>query len=64
MPHFQVGSFMKEKRATLAINWRDILNSEKGFTASMTDTFWSENRTFGNTSMFVISFNYRFNGFE
>lgn len=56
--------FLKAKRATLGLSWRDILNSNKGFSASMSDTFWSENRTFGNTSMFVIRFSYRFNGFE
>lgn len=56
--------FLKAKRATLGLSWRDILNSNKGFSASMSDTFWNESRTFGNTSMFVISFSYRLNGFE
>ena len=56
--------FLKSKRATVGLNWRDILNSNKGFSASMSDTFWSENRTFGNTSMFIISFSYRFDGFN
>jgi len=56
--------FLKAKRATLGLSWRDILNSNKGFSASMSDTFWNESRTFGNTSMFIISFSYRFNGFE
>lgn len=56
--------FLKAKRGTLGLNWSDILNSDKGFSASMSDTFWNESRAYGNTSMFVISFSYRFNGFE
>lgn len=56
--------FLKGRRGTISLNWRDILNSNKGFSASMSDTFWNESRTFGNTSMFIISFSYRFNGFE
>jgi hypothetical protein len=57
-------SFLKERQATLSFTWRDILKSYSGFSAYMSGTNWSESRTFGDTSMFVISFAYRFNDFR
>jgi hypothetical protein len=57
-------SFLKERQATFSLTWRDILKSYSGFSASASGTNWSESRTFGDTSMFVISFGYRFNDFR
>ncbi|MBR6370227.1 MAG: outer membrane beta-barrel protein, partial [Bacteroidaceae bacterium] len=57
-------SFLKERQATFSLTWRDILKSYSGFSASASGTNWSESRTFGDTSMFVISFSYRFNDFR
>ena len=57
-------SFLKERQATLSFTWRDILKSYSGFSANSSGTNWSESRTFGDTSMFVISFSYRFNDFR
>ncbi|MBO4565466.1 MAG: outer membrane beta-barrel protein [Bacteroidaceae bacterium] len=56
--------FLKRKLATIGVNWRDILNSYNGFNASMNGTTWNESRTYGDTSMFVISFSYRINAFD
>lgn len=56
--------FLKKKLATVKVDWRDILNSYNGFSASMSSTGWNENRTYGDTSMFVITFNYRLNDFD
>ena len=57
-------SFLKSRQATLSLTWRDILKSYNGFYASVSGTSWNESRTFGDTSMFVISFSYRFNSFR
>lgn len=57
-------SFLKSRQATLSLTWRDILKSYNGFHASVSGTSWNESRTFGDTSMFVISFSYRFNNFR
>ena len=56
--------FLKSRQATLSITWRDILKSYNGFSASVSGTSWNENRSFGDTSMFVIGFSYRFNSFN
>jgi hypothetical protein len=56
--------FLKNKQAVLRITWRDILKSYTGFSASVSGTSWNESRTYGDTSMFVISFGYRFNDFR
>jgi len=56
--------FLKRKLATVGVDWRDILNSYNGFNATMDGTMWNESRTYGDTSMFVISFRYRFNAFD
>ena len=57
-------SFLKSRQATLSLTWRDILKQYNGFSASVSGTNWNESRTFGDTSMFIISFNYRFNDFR
>ena len=57
-------SFLKSRQATLSLTWRDILKSYNGFSATVSGTSWNESRTFGDTSMFVISFSYRFNNFR
>ncbi len=57
-------SFLESRQATLSFTWRDILNSYNGFTASASGSSWNENRSFGDTSMFVIRFSYRFNQFR
>ena len=56
--------FLKEKRATLSVTWRDILNSYKGFSAYSSGTSWYETRSFRESSLFVISFHYRFSAFN
>ena len=56
--------FLKRRLATVGISWRDILNSYNGFNATMNGTMWNESRTYGDTSMFVISFSYRLNAFD
>lgn len=57
-------SFLKSRQATLSLTWRDILKSYNGFSASVSGTSWNESRTFGDTSLFIISFSYRFNDFR
>ena len=57
-------SFLKSRQAKLSLTWRDILRSYNGFSASVSGTSWNESRTFGDTSMLVISFSYRFNDFR
>lgn len=57
-------SFLKSRQATLSFTWRDILRQYNGFSASVSGTSWNESRTFGDTSMFVIAFSYRFNNFR
>ncbi len=57
-------SFLKSRQATLSVTWRDILRQYNGFSASVSGTSWNESRTFGDTSMFVIAFSYRFNNFR
>ena len=56
--------FLKSKQAVFRLTWRDILRSYTGFSASVSGTSWNESRTYGDTSMFVISFGYRFNDFR
>ena len=57
-------SFLKSRQAMLSLTWRDILKQYNGFSASVSGTSWNESRTFGDTSMFIISFSYRFNDFR
>lgn len=57
-------SFLKSRQAQVRVTWRDILKSYNGFSASVSGTSWNESRTFGDTSMFVITFSYRFNDFR
>ena len=54
-------SFLKNRQAEIRATWRDILKSYNGFQAAVSGTSWNESRTFGDTSMFVITFSYRFN---
>jgi hypothetical protein len=57
-------SFLKSRQAKLSLTWRDILKSYNGFSASVSGTSWNERRTYGDTSMIVITFSYRFNSFR
>lgn len=57
-------SFLKNKQASVRATWRDILNQYNGFSANVSGTSWNESRTYGDTSMFVITFRYRFNSFR
>ena len=57
-------SFLKQRQAEVRLTWRDILNQYNGFSASVSGTSWHESRTYGDTSMFVITFRYRFNNFR
>jgi len=57
-------AFLKERQAEVRVTWRDILKSYNGFQASVSGTSWNESRSFGDTSMLVITFSYRFNGFR
>ena len=57
-------SFLKNRQADIRVTWRDILKSYNGFSAQVSGTSWNESRTYGDTSMFVISFSYRFNDFR
>jgi len=52
--------FLRSKRATVALTWNDILNRNRGFSASMSDTQWSETHTLGKTSYLLLSLSYRF----
>ena len=56
--------FLKDRRAEVNVTWRDILKSYNGFSAQVSGTSWNESRTFGDTSMIVITFRYRFNDFR
>ena len=56
--------FLKNRQAEVRVTWRDILKQYNGFSASVSGTSWNESRTFGDTSMFVITFSYRFNDFR
>ena len=53
--------FLKNRQAEVNVTWRDILQSYNGFSAQVSGTSWNESRTFGDTSMIVITFRYRFN---
>ncbi len=55
--------FLKSKQAVVSLEWHDILNDYDGFDSYVSSTGWSENRTFGYTSMVILSFSYRFNSF-
>ena len=57
-------SFLKNRQAEIRATWRDILKSYNGFQASVSGTSWNESRSFGDTSMIVITFSYRFNNFN
>ena len=57
-------AFLKNRQAEIRVTWRDILRSYNGFSAQVSGTSWNESRTFGDTSMFVITFSYRFNNFR
>ena len=57
-------SFLKSRQAEISVTWRDILRSYNGFSAQVSGTSWNESRTFCDTSMFVITFSYRFNDFR
>lgn len=56
--------FLKQRLATLCVEWRDVLKSYNGFKAMMDNTMWQESRTYGDTSIFIISFRYRINAFD
>ena len=57
-------SFLKQRQAEVRLTWRDILNQYNGFSATVSGTNWNESRTYGDTSMFVITFSYRLNDFR
>ena len=57
-------SFLKSRQAEIRVTWRDILQQYNGFSANVSGTSWNESRTYGDTSMFVITFSYRFNDFR
>ena len=57
-------SFLKSRQAEVRVTWRDILKQYNGFSANVSGTSWNESRTYGDTSMFVITFSYRFNSFK
>ena len=57
-------SFLKSRQAQVSATWRDILKSYNGFSAQVNGTSWNESRSYGDTSMIVITFRYRFNGFR
>ena len=56
--------FLKSRQAEISATWRDILKSYNGFSAQVSGTSWNESRSYGDTSMIVITFRYRFNGFR
>lgn len=56
--------FLKGKRATIGLTLNDILNSNDGFNASMSDTQWSETHTLGKTSYILLTFGYRLSLFN
>lgn len=49
---------------TASLEWRDILNSQRGFNASMSATGWSETQQYGNTSMVVLRLAVKLNHFR
>jgi hypothetical protein len=57
-------SFLKSRNAAVNLTWRDILKSYNGFSAQANGTSWNESRSYGDTSVFVITLRYRFNGFR
>lgn len=57
-------SFLKNRQAEVSVTWRDILKSYNGFSAQVSGTSWNESRNYGDTSMLVITFRYRFNDFR
>ncbi|MBO7110773.1 MAG: outer membrane beta-barrel protein [Bacteroidaceae bacterium] len=57
-------SFLKSRQAEVSVMWRDILKSYNGFSAQVSGTSWNESRSYGDTSMIVITFRYRFNDFR
>lgn len=56
--------FLKDRQAVVNIEWRDILQSYSGFNANVNGTSWSESRSYGDSSMFVVTLSYRFGGFR
>ncbi len=56
--------FLKSKRASLKLDWNDILKSIDGFEASVSDTQWNETRTIGKTSYLLLTFGYRLSLFN
>lgn len=49
---------------TASLEWRDILHSQRGFTASMMPTGWSEQQRYGNTSLLLLRLAVKMNGFR
>lgn len=47
-----------------SLEWRDILDSQQGFNASMSGTGWSESQQYGNTSMVLMRLAVKLNGFN
>lgn len=56
--------FLKEKKARISLEWHDILKSYNGFHAMVSGTGWVEQRNYGETSMIILRFSYRFNNFN
>ena len=59
-----VGYRFWKRKANLTLEWNDILDNNRGFSASMSDTQWSETRTLGKTSYLLLTFAYRFSLFN
>lgn len=55
--------FLKSK-ATVELEWKDVFHQVRNIDIRNTDYIRTETRTFGNTSMFLATFKYRFNLFE
>lgn len=56
--------FLRQKRLTARLEWNDILDNNRGFSATMTDTQWTEQRTLGNTSFLQFTLAYRLSLFN
>ena len=59
-----IGYRFWKRKANLTLEWNDILDNNRGFSASMSDTQWSETRTLGKTSYLLLTFAYRFSLFN
>lgn len=62
--NMQLGYSFLKRKATVQLEWKDVFHQVRNIDIRESDYMRTETRTFGNTSMVLATFKYRFNFLE